>query len=283
MIKKLLFLFSLFYNAISLPIHIVNDNNDYITNKISINRIVIIADIHADYNRFNKILQNADILDINNNWVAKNNTLLIQLGDQIDRKYIDKDDISDKHHFKMTYYTDYLKKEAIKYNSNFISLIGNHELMNIDKIRIKENINNIIADRPVIFKYYKYIFCHGGFTKSHYDFLNKYNMKLNDINIIWKKYVMNISLTLTENDILKYLILNNTDSILYIRRDLDTKVLLHNLDVEYMFVGHSETENIHLKNNVWYLDQMLKTSFDMKNYNYLEIIDDNIFIKSLSY
>lgn len=279
MIKKLLFLFAIFCEVLSLPI--IKREPINITSYTNVSkRIVIIADIHSDYDRFNNILQNAKILDKNNKWIAEN-ILLVQLGDQIDRKAIDKYDISNKHHFRLTYYTDYLKKEAKKYNSDIVSLIGNHELMNIDKIRNKEAVKNIIADRPVLFKFYKYLFCHGGYTKSHYDMLNTFKKDIEDINIIWNKYVMDIDLSAIETEILNYLILNTTDSILYIRKDLDTKDLLHNLDIEYMFVGHNETKNIHLKNKVWYLDQMLKTAFDNSNYNYLEIIDDTIFVRSL--
>ena len=108
-------------------------------------------------------------------------------------------------------------------------------------------------------------------------------MSIYDINIIWKKYVMDMVLSSIETKALNYLILNTTDSILYIRKNLDTKELLKDLDIEYMFVGHNETDHIHLKNKVWYLDQMLKTSFDNKDYNYIEIINDTIYIRNLDY
>lgn len=284
-IKIFFILISIFNNIYCLPLSLQSFHllpNLYYKNNI-INRIVIIADIHSDYNRFNEILQNADILDSNNKWIAQKYTLVIQLGDQIDRKSIDKDDITDKHHFALTYYTDYLKKEARKYDSDVISIIGNHELMNIEKIKEKKIIRNIIAYRPIIFNFYKYIFCHGGFTKAHYDFLQEFNMSIYDINIIWKKYVMDMVLSSIETKALNYLILNTTDSILYIRKNLDTKELLKDLDIEYMFVGHNETDHIHLKNKVWYLDQMLKTSFDNKDYNYIEIINDTIYIRNLDY
>lgn len=289
MIKKLLLLLSIFYNINSLPIihnkYVLNTNNTINTINInnSISRIIIIADIHADYNRFNTILKNAKILDKNDKWIAEKNTLIMQLGDQIDRKEIDKNDISNKHHFKITHYTDYLKKIAIRHNSNFISVIGNHELMNIDKIRNKSDIKEIIANRPVLYKINNYMFCHGGFTKFHYEFLKSLNMNIDDINNIWKKYVMNYSLSNDEEMLLNLLILDTTNSILYIRQELDTKELLHELDIEYMFVGHSETENIYLKNKVWYLDQMLKIAFDNKKYNYLEIVNNSIYVKSLEY
>jgi len=286
MIKKLLLLLSIFYNINSLPIihhkNVLNTNNT-ISNINNISRIIVIADVHADYNRFNSILKNAKILDKNDNWIAENNTLIVQLGDQIDRKEIDKNDISNKHHFKITHYTDYLKKIAIDYNSNFVSVIGNHELMNIDKIRNKLDIREIIANRPVLFRINNYIFCHGGFTKFHYEILKSLKMNIDDINNIWRKYVMNYSLSNDEKKLLNSLILDTINSILYIRQELDTKELLHELDIEYMFVGHSETENIYLKNKVWYLDQMLKNAFDNRNYNYLEIVNNSISVKSLEY
>ena len=108
-------------------------------------------------------------------------------------------------------------------------------------------------------------------------------MNIDDINNIWRKYVMNYSLSNDEEKLLNSLILDNINSILYIRQELDTKELLHELDIEYMFVGHSETENIYLKNKVWYLDQMLKIAFDNRNYNYLEIVNNSISVKSLEY
>jgi len=281
MIKRLILILMLFSNVFSLPVKTYFTNA--VTNTNMFKRIVIIADIHADYDRFNKILQNADILDKNLRWIANKNTLIVQLGDQIDRKAIDKHDINDNHHFRLTYYTDYLKDVARNHSSDFISVIGNHELMNIDKIKNKNDVRNIIAYRPVLFKFDKYLFCHGGFTKKHYDMLKYMRKDIYDINIIWRKYVLDKALTFAETKILDNLILNTSDSILYIRKELDTKELLHNLNIEYLFVGHSETANIHLKNKVWYLDQMLKTSFDNRNYNYIDIIDDNIYIRSLKY
>jgi hypothetical protein len=55
--------------------------------------------------------------------------------------------------------------------------------------------------------------------------------------------------------------------------------LLNNLNLEFMFVGHTETEYIYVKHNIWRLDLLLKTTFDNNSYNYIQIIDDNIIVK----
>jgi hypothetical protein len=49
-----------------------------------------------------------------------------------------------------------------------------------------------------------------------------------------------------------------------------------------MFVGHTETTNIYVKDRIWHLDLILKSAFDKNEYNYIQIIDDNIIVKCLS-
>jgi hypothetical protein len=252
----------------------------------NISRVVIIADIHSDLTRFKAILQNAKVIDANDNWIAEKNTLLVQLGDQIDRKHIDADDISNKHHFLLTRYTDNLQKLALQKGSDFISLIGNHELMNIGKIKNKLDIRYIIGRRPVVSIVDNYLFCHGGFHLEHYKLLQSFHKNIGDLNEIWYKYVYDINLTSDETFLLNALILDTENSILYTRKTADmydTNILFNHLDLEYMFVGHSETENIYLKNKVWHLDQVLRSAFDDRIYTYMTIVDGNMTINSLQY
>jgi hypothetical protein len=252
----------------------------------NISRVVVIADIHSDLVRFKTILQNAKIIDSNGNWIAEKNTLLVQLGDQIDRKHIDADDISNKHHFRLTRYTDSLQKLALQKNSDFISLVGNHELMNIGKIKNKLDVRYIISQRPVVAIVGNYLFCHGGFHLEHYKLLQSFHKNIRDLNEIWYKYVYDINLTSDETFLLNALILDTENSILYTRKTADkndNNNLFRHLDLEYMFVGHSETENIFLKNKVWHLDQVLRPAFDERIYTYIDIIDGNITINSLQY
>ena len=57
-------------------------NNSYIYNK-QFDKILIIGDIHGDLKRLKNILINDNIINNNLQWIAYN-TIVIQLGDQID-------------------------------------------------------------------------------------------------------------------------------------------------------------------------------------------------------
>jgi hypothetical protein len=252
----------------------------------NMSKIIVIADLHADINRFNNILMDAKIINEKNQWTALPNTVIIQLGDQIDPKPEDASDIDDSHHFKMIHYTDKLGRMASTNNSTFISLIGNHELYNINVIQGKNKLRQIISRRPVILHLGNYIFCHGGFKKQHLDVLKFYNMTLSDVNNIWYKYVMNLHMTVNEEILLNNLILDKNDSILFTRTTdskADADFLHRNMETEYIFVGHTAVASIQLINKVWYLDMYLKDAFDNMMYSYIVIEDGRIEIKSLEY
>jgi hypothetical protein len=74
----------------------------------------IFADVHADMKRFVYILRDANIINNKHEWIAKPNTVVVQLGDQIDPKF---PDIPSSHHFEMIYFTDYINKQAIQSNN----------------------------------------------------------------------------------------------------------------------------------------------------------------------
>lgn len=250
----------------------------------NVSKIVIIADVHDDMRRFRNILEDAKIINKNNEWIAPKNTVVVQLGDQIDKKHIDDDDITNKHHFRVTYFTDYLKQQALENDSDFISMIGNHEHMNLVKIKSKAEVKAIISKRPIVAIINNYLFCHGGFTLQHYHLLKLYHKNIKDLNDIWYKYVNDIELDYREKIILESLITNRENSILYIRKlgdKYDNNKLFNQLDIDYMFVGHSETKNIFVKNKVWYLDQILRMAFDDNIYNYITIEDNNITVTPL--
>jgi hypothetical protein len=249
------------------------------------NKIIVIADVHADVFRFKEILKDAKVLGYDDKWIAKNTTV-IQLGDQIDPKSIDNKDIDNTHHFSMIYYTKSLQKTALDNGSKFISLIGNHELMNIEKIKRKPKLRDIIANRPVLQFLHNYVFCHGGFKKKHYYLLRIYNKTIDDLDSIWYKYVYDLPLSMIEDVILKSLILDTTDSILYTRipdNKNDINNLFQLLNIDYLFVGHSETKFVYMQNKIWFLDLQLKSAFDGKIYNYIIIEDDKIIVKPLEF
>ena len=105
-------------------------NIEHIYNN-SYSNIIIIGDIHGDFKRLKNILLNENVITNNLEWI-KEDTIVIQLGDQIDSANRNQM-ISEWEMIKdveVLNFTDLLSKLAKTKNSHFISIIGNHELMN---------------------------------------------------------------------------------------------------------------------------------------------------------
>ena len=97
-------------------------------------RLVIIGDIHGDIKRLKTILIDAKIINNNIEWIAEPpNTVVVQMGDQVDSLNRDEsiaewevlDDV------EVIYFTNLLDKFAQSKGGRFISIIGNHEFMNV--------------------------------------------------------------------------------------------------------------------------------------------------------
>ena len=106
-----------------------------------VRRIIVIGDIHGDFELLIKSLKVAKVIDDNHNWIG-DDTIIVQVGDQIDRcRSSDKpcnkkgatpsDEGND---WEILQYMTELHNKASKSNGKgaVYSLIGNHELMNVD-------------------------------------------------------------------------------------------------------------------------------------------------------
>lgn len=104
-------------------------------------RIIAIGDLHGDHDLTINCLKLAKVIDYKLNWIAKpKDTVVVQIGDQVDRcrplvgskcndpKTTLKDEGSD---IKIINLFNELNKKAKKYNGAVISLLGNHEIMNV--------------------------------------------------------------------------------------------------------------------------------------------------------
>lgn len=99
-------------------------------------RIIAIGDLHGDYKLTIRILRDvAKVIDNHKNWIG-GETVVVQVGDQIDRCRAEKcdedgvtkdDEASDE---KILMFMTELDKQARKSNGMVISLLGNHELLN---------------------------------------------------------------------------------------------------------------------------------------------------------
>ena len=279
-----------------------NDNIIYEYPKA--NRLIIIGDVHGDLKRFKKILIDASIINDNMEWIANPNTVVIQLGDQID-SINRSDEIQDWEKIKdieMIYFTHYLDMIAKSKDCAMISLIGNHELMNalgifdyVSKFSnfdtrhnyFKPNgtLSQILSKRPIIVKIGDLIFCHAGLRKLHLDILESNRKDVSYLNDLWRKFILNGQIDISDKEIFNKILLES-DGILW-SRSLDNeeiiKKVLNEIRCTYMFIGHTPVNEIMLvKDRVWYVDTGISRAFGNKSYQYLEIQDYKIVIKSIT-
>ena len=272
-------------------------SNSYIFNN-NFDKIIVIGDIHGDLKRLKNILINDNIINKDLKWIA-NNVIIIQLGDQIDSlnraENIEEWEILKD--IEVLNFTNLLSKVALENNSLFISLNGNHELMNIlgnfsyvsknslyenrfNNFKFKGIYNEIIGNRPIVVKINDLIFCHAGIKKLHLDILDKYNKDIFYINNIWKKFVLLNKVDLNDKEIFDKIILND-EGILWTRNQDsidDINYVLNNLNSTYMFIGHNTVSNITINNNIWYIDNCISRSYGKENFEYLRIQNKNITI-----
>jgi len=284
------------------------DNTNIIYEYPNPDRLVIIGDIHGDIKRFKNILIDANIINNNIEWIAEPpNTIVIQMGDQIDSLNRTEDNdwevIED---IEMLKFTDLLDKIAKIKGGTVISLIGNHEFMNIlgnySYVSDKSIANNekrrrelfkpngqlsiILSKRPIIVKIGGLLFCHAGLKISHLFLLNKYKKKVSYLNELWSSYTLTNKLGNPEDAEIFGKIILEDDGILW-TRNLDTgdelNIMLNSLSCSYMFVGHNVVDGIKfINNNLWYTDTGISRAFGNKCYQYIDIINNNVNIKTLT-
>jgi len=81
-------------------------------------RIIVIGDVHGEYEKFRTILSDAKLVDSSINWIGSD-TILVQTGDMIDRgpKSIESVGLIRS-----------LQEQAHRVGGTVVRLLGNHEL-----------------------------------------------------------------------------------------------------------------------------------------------------------
>ena len=277
--------------------------NQYIYELPSHKRIIVIGDIHGDIRRFKNILVNAKIINNDLEWIAEPpETIIIQLGDQIDSlnrlTNIEWEVLKD---YEMIYFTEHLNLIARAKGGYCISLIGNHELMNVigdfsyvsknslcdSRIKLfkpKGSIALLLAKRPLIFKIDDLLFCHAKLNINHLNILKKHNKDIFYLNELWRNYLENEKINIEDKEIIDEIIIGS-NGILWNRLENDkisTQELFKELNITYMFFGHTSYDKILLKDNqIWYCDTGISRAFGKNNYQYLDIKNININIETV--
>src|SRR5262245_23268125 len=83
--------------------------------------LVAVGDVHGDFDDFVSILQRTGLIDKQNHW-AGGKTTLVQLGDLLDRGAKPREVMD----LMMS-----LEKQATEAGGRVVSLLGNHEMMNL--------------------------------------------------------------------------------------------------------------------------------------------------------
>jgi hypothetical protein len=267
-------------------------------------RIIIIGDVHGDIKRFKQILIDASVINNNFEWIAEPpNTIILQLGDQIDSlNRLTTDNWEVLNDYEMIYFTEHLDNIARVKGGRCISLIGNHELMNVigdfsyvsplNKEEIRTNLFKpqgsialILAKRPLVVKIKDLLFCHAKMNIRHLEILKKYDKDIFYLNTIWENYLRNNKIKIEDKEILDNIIIGNK-GILWNRDANDvgeTTRLFNNLRVSYMFLGHTALPQItFVDNQIWYCDTGLSRAFGTKQYQYIDINDNSINVKTIN-
>lgn len=270
---------------------------------LPVKRIIAIGDLHGDYKATLLALRKARIIDSKNKWIG-GKTVVVQLGDQIDRENRGDSETDEDSEFKIMNLFDRLHKQAEQTGGAVYSLIGNHELMNVlgdfsytskkgiehfggKEERLKHfqpggKIAKKMANtRNAILRIGDWIFVHGGITPR---LAQKY--KISEINHLMKQYLLGDQ-KLERDPRFKELFLNGS-SLLWTRRyseeQIDCKALnqtLNFLGAKYMAVAHTVQDKINCRCNkkIYRIDVGMSKSFGSKSKNedriqVLEIIDN---------
>lgn len=272
-------------------------------------RIIVVGDLHGDWEITKKLFLKYKIIDTNNRWVAKPlDTKIVQVGDIVDRGGR-PDTIGDEcSELKIMDFLDDLHEKAEVYGGGVYCLLGNHELMNVvGNFNYSGNMSiqcfggeegrknafkpgGVIArrfacSRNAVMKIGSFLFVHGGMSEKHC------KKNIHQINSTMRNFLEGDK-SLYNDDFIDYYMAYN--GILW-NRDLSLgspdcekveKVLKH-YKVNGIIVGHTvQDKGINNKCNkkVWRVDTGMSSAFGSKNnIEVLEILDDGQELPSNGY
>lgn len=145
-------------------------------------RIIVIGDLHGDWNATINILKKAKVINSKNKWIG-GETIVVQLGDQIDRcrkkgscHKIDATKNDENSDIKILYFFTKLHKQAEKVGGAVYSIIGNHELMNVDGNMSYVSRKNILEFNKIKENKDNYIFKTDSFRNKKVNNLDDTNL-----------------------------------------------------------------------------------------------------------
>jgi hypothetical protein len=275
-------------------------------------RVIVIGDAHGDLGRMVATLRAMEIINENLQWVAQPaNTIVVQMGDQLDslNRTDECEDWERTADTDLVVFMDRLDGLARLHGGRVISLIGNHELMNImgefmyvspksaqmngglesRRRQLAPNgyVAQILAKRCVLLKVGRVLFCHGGLLPQH---LNIAADNIHVVNELFRKVVKRVPLGQDENRFATEMLLG-PQGILWTRAYVEMAVLnqdvcavvqevLDRTDSDAICVGHNTVNSIShaCGGRLWFTDAQFSRAYGRSpRVEVLQILDGTKF------
>lgn len=267
-------------------------------------RVVVIGDVHGDLGRLTLTLQALGVINGNWEWVAEpRDTIVVQMGDQLDSAWRVPE--SQRTPWEMVadvdvvFFMDKLDAIARCHGGRVLSLIGNHEFMNIvgDFSYVSETsmtktggdggrramlsqpmggaLRHVLAKRNIVLQIGELLFVHGGLLPAHLDALGEEDRvgvcELHRINSVFRKFIREQPLDPEEASILNQVIMD-MNGIIWSRHyvshpeQLVRPVILEVLErvgCKAVFVGHNTVDQIVplVDGRLWLTDAMFSRAY----------------------
>jgi hypothetical protein len=270
-------------------------------------RIVVIGDVHGDSERLVKALQVARVFSPNLEWIAEPaDTMVVQMGDQLDSlsrtpvetEWETRSDVS------LMELMDNLDTIAKQKGGRVISLIGNHEMMNmagefvyVSKLSFAESggadtrrreflpggkYHKMLMNRYVIVKIGTYLFCHAGILPSH---LNTVGENIQEFNTaFWA--LSDVSKMTQKHKFLLDNVLFPINGFLWTRKyaemldkpdlmKIHLSIVLQTTKSTTMFIGHNTMQSIFIAGDggIVFTDACFSRAYGGDSFQFVDIRD----------
>lgn len=269
-------------------------------------RVIVIGDIHGDVSRLLQILYAAKVINPNMQWIAEpKNTMVVQLGDQVDSMTRAPNAIGEWEKVadvEVIHLMDQLDNVAKPHGGRVLSMIGNHEWMNVmgdfsyvsehsrkntlmrqQKFAPNGQYSMLLSKRNVVLKLGSLLFCHGGLLPHHLDMVDN---NIHIINEISRKFLRGIPLTNWELNVFQSVILGD-QSISWTRTYMELlnepeklvavmQNIMQRTQCRSICVGHNTVNDVTpiMGGALWFVDNGISRAYGKSSFQFLEILDD---------
>ena len=255
-------------------------------------RIVVIGDIHGDFEALLMAMYKAKCMDIKGNWIG-GKTYVVQMGDFLDRggRNVSIDTEDENEEIYIIQFLNEMDKKAKEKGGRVLCLLGNHEIMNIvgDLRYTTQNTNNgfggednrkklfspggklaklLACQTYSIIRIADWVFVHAGLLPKHISELDNQNEFIPYVNKLVKD-ILNGTINIDNLNEYQRNLLMSEEGIFWTRilnddcQRVNKTVELLKLDNGGIIVGHSIKDKVCSKceDKLWFSDVGMSKAF----------------------